>query len=124
MLPPTDFEMVFRGSFSYRKDHIRAVHISIDVNMRIENHAPPDIAKIYFVDDQDNDIPIPNNIVVREAGTGVALRISPIGHGCFLITWFSNYVILLNGVEVMALKNQKQQSLEGVGDFTYSTICP
>ncbi|CAG8684942.1 3949_t:CDS:1 [Cetraspora pellucida] len=123
----TDFvnnpsEMKFRGSFSYKNDNISVVEFGNNVNMRIERISP-NIAKIYFVDDRGNSIQIPNGVVLRDTLNNFNETPQLVnGFGTYFVSWISNYVLLLNGVAVFALKNQKQQSIEGVDGFRYSMI--
>ncbi|RIB16089.1 hypothetical protein C2G38_1053290 [Gigaspora rosea] len=123
----TDFvndpsEMKFRGSFSYKNNNISVVEFGNNVNMRIERISR-NVAKIYFVDDRGNGIQIPNGVALRDTLDNINETPQVVnGFGTYLVSWISNYVLLLNGVPVFALKNQKQQSMEGVDAFTYSTI--
>lgn len=123
----TDFvndpsEMKFRGSFSYKNNNIGAVKFGNNVNMRIERISP-NVAKVYFVDDRENNIQIPNGFVLRDTLSNFNEIPQVVnGFGTYFVSWISNYALLLNGVVVFALKNQKQQSMEGVDGFSYSTI--
>ncbi|CAG8555198.1 5729_t:CDS:1 [Cetraspora pellucida] len=116
------FEMKFRGSFSYKNDNISVVEFGNNVNMKIERISP-NIAKIYFVDDLGNSIQIPNGVALRDTLNDFNETPQVVnGFGTYFISWISNYVLLLDGVAVFALKNQKQQSMEGVDGFRYSMI--
>ncbi|RIB05688.1 hypothetical protein C2G38_574304 [Gigaspora rosea] len=115
-------EMKFRSSFSYKNDNISVVEFGNNVNMRIER-INPNVATIYFVDDRGNSIQIPNGVTLRDTLDNFNETPQVInGFGTYFVSWISDYVLLLNGVAVFALKNQKQQSLEGVDGFRYSTI--
>ncbi|CAG8639064.1 4965_t:CDS:1 [Dentiscutata erythropus] len=123
----TDFvndpsEMKFRGTFSYKNDNISVVEFGNNVNMRIEKISP-NIAKIYFVDDQGNSIQIPNNVALKDTLNNFNETPQVVnGFGTYFVSWISNYVLLQNDVAVFILKNQQQQSIEGVDGFRYSTI--
>ncbi|CAG8528307.1 15822_t:CDS:2 [Gigaspora rosea] len=41
------------------------------------------------------------------------------GYDAFFINWTNSYTLFQNGVEVLALRNQMQQTLEGVDWFEY-----
>ncbi|CAG8543461.1 5508_t:CDS:2 [Diversispora eburnea] len=41
---------------------------------------------------------------------------------CFLMSWVGQYSLSRNGTEVCAFKNQKQQSIEGADELSYSVI--
>ncbi|CAG8563124.1 11005_t:CDS:2 [Scutellospora calospora] len=94
----TDFvndpsEMKFRSSFSYKNDNIR------------------------------NSIQIPNGVALRDTLNNFNETPQVVnGFGTYFVSWISNYVLLLNSIAVFALKNQKQQSMEGVDGFRYSMI--
>ncbi|CAG8783352.1 9313_t:CDS:2 [Gigaspora rosea] len=106
-------EMKFRSSFSYKNDNISVVEFGNNVNMRIER-INPNVATIYFVDDRGNSIQIPNGVTLRDTLDNFNETPQVInGFGTYFVSWISDYVLLLNGVAVFALKNQKQQSLEG-----------
>ncbi|CAG8599510.1 23556_t:CDS:2 [Dentiscutata erythropus] len=90
--------------------------------MRIER-VNVNVARIYFVDDPGNEIPIPIGITLRDTlnninETPLVIR----GIESFFISWIANYSLFQNGVEICALKNQKQQSVEAVDGFIYSLI--
>ncbi|CAG8649490.1 9187_t:CDS:1, partial [Dentiscutata heterogama] len=115
-------EMKFRSIFSYKNDNISVVEFGNNVNIRIERISP-NIAKIYFVDDQENSIQIPNNVALKDTLNNFNETPQVVnGFGTYFVSWISNYVLLQNGVAVFALTNQKQQSIEGVDGFRYSTI--
>ncbi|CAJ0917449.1 6416_t:CDS:2, partial [Entrophospora sp. SA101] len=71
--------------------------------------------RIYFVNNQDIPIQIPNSITLRDTVNNANVpRLVVGGAQSFMISWISNYVLLRNGVEVFSLENQKQQALRGV----------
>ncbi|CAH1769652.1 12104_t:CDS:1, partial [Entrophospora sp. SA101] len=79
--------------------------------------------RIYFVNNQDIPIQIPNSITLRDTVNNANVpRLVVGGAQSFMISWISNYVLLRNGVEVFSLENQKQQALRGVEEFGYSVI--
>ncbi|CAG8721847.1 3847_t:CDS:2, partial [Dentiscutata erythropus] len=59
------------------------------------------IARIYFVDSNGNQIPIPNGITLRDTLNNTPSRLVA---GNFFISWISNYSLFQNGVEICALK--------------------
>ncbi|CAG8651948.1 909_t:CDS:1, partial [Gigaspora margarita] len=104
------YEMRFRGSFSYNNDNIYDVAFNNNIHMRIER-MDTNVARIYFVDVNSNQIPIPNGITLRDTLNNTPSRSVA---GSFFISWISNYSLFQNGVEICALKNQKLQSVEGL----------
>ena len=83
-----------------------------------------DVARIYFVDDRGANIQILNGFVLRDNIANVNVR--PLllhnGFGNYFTRWISNYSLLRNGIEIFALSNQRQQSVEGLDGFRYYTI--
>ncbi|CAG8607647.1 hypothetical protein C2G38_2037343 [Gigaspora rosea] len=110
--------MRFRGSFSYKNDNIYVVTFNNNIHMRIER-MDTNVARLYFVGGNGNQIPIPKGITLRDTLNNTPSR--PVA-GNFFISWISDYSLFQNGVEICALKNQKQQSVEGVDGFTYTVI--
>ncbi|CAG8525243.1 395_t:CDS:2 [Diversispora eburnea] len=85
--------------------------------------SPTDSPEMNFRDDSENNIQIPNGIVLRDNLTNV--NIPPdtsTGYGTYLISWIASYTLLRNNVEIFALRNQQQQSIEGPNEFEYNTI--
>ncbi|CAG8451297.1 6799_t:CDS:1 [Paraglomus brasilianum] len=119
---PASSEMKYRSSFSYKNDNVNVVRFGRDINMRMER-VNNDVARIYFVDDRGTNIQIPNGFVLRDNIANVNVR--PLlnnGFGNYFTSWISNYSLLRNGIEMFALSNQKQQSVEGLDGFRYYTI--
>ncbi|RIB03077.1 hypothetical protein C2G38_2226101 [Gigaspora rosea] len=115
-------EMRFRGYFSYKNDNIYVITLNNNVHMRIER-VNVNVARIYFVDGPGNEIPIPTGITLRDTLNNI--NETPLvlhGIGSFFISWIANYSLFQNGVEICALKNQKEQSIETVDGFTFSLI--
>jgi len=77
------------------------------------------VARIFFVDDQDNTISVPRGLTLKDISDNV--NVKPHRHE-FLISWVANYEIYLDGEKVISLDNQKQQAIRGIDTFTYSTI--
>jgi len=63
---------MYKGSFSYKDNNITIIVLNNSVKMRVER-VDEDIAKIYFVNSQDNAIPVPNGIIIRNLITNAIL---------------------------------------------------
>src|SRR5437016_2688431 len=87
---------MYKGSFSYKDNNITIIVLNNSVKMRVER-VDEDIAKIYFVNSQDNAVPVPNGIIIRILITNAILP--PQHNAEYYITWFSNYMISYNGEE-------------------------
>ncbi|EFJ51310.1 hypothetical protein VOLCADRAFT_88004 [Volvox carteri f. nagariensis] len=99
---PSQVQMVFKGSVSYRKDIVNYVRINANVEAKI-SRLDRACAQIAFVDNDDQPVPAPSNLTVVFQGTQhPAARVGQV----FLISWMENYVILVNGVELFRLENQ------------------
>jgi len=120
---PASSEMKYRGSFSYKNDNINVVRFGRDINMRMER-VNNDVARIYFVDDRGTNIQIPDGFVLRDNIANVNVRPLLVhnGFGNYFTSWISSYSLLRNGIEIFALSNQRQQSVEGLDGFRYYTI--
>ena len=117
-LTSLNMSLNFRGSFSYKDTSINVIKIRDNVNMRVvrENNQ---VARIFFVDDQNNTISVPRGLTLKDISDNV--NVKPHRHE-FLISWVANYEIYLDGEKVISLDNQKQQAIRGIDTFTYSTI--
>ncbi|CAG8707469.1 25940_t:CDS:2 [Dentiscutata erythropus] len=87
--------MRYRGSFSYINDNRRVVRIDNNTKLKIESLGQG-VAWIYFANRHGRSIQIPNGFTLWDTVRNAN-----------------------NGVEVLALRNQMQQSLEGVDWFEY-----
>ncbi|CAB5374816.1 unnamed protein product [Rhizophagus irregularis] len=110
----------FHGSFSYKNDLINVIKIRDNVNMRVQRENNQ-VAVIYFVNDQDNRIRIPQGIIVRDTTDNTNVRPSRFDRQSFPISWVSSYEIYLNGEHIVSLDNQKQQAIKGIDALAYST---
>ncbi|RHZ49014.1 hypothetical protein Glove_535g23 [Diversispora epigaea] len=114
--------MKFRGFVSYKNDNINVITFDDNIHMRIEKF-DAHIVKMYFVNNQNNDIPIPKGITLRESLHNYNVPQLPSGStSCFLMSWVGQYSLFRNGIEVCAFKNKKQQAIEGVDELSYSVI--
>lgn len=108
--------MVYKGNVSYKNDKINFVRVNPRVEAKI-TRLDPNISQMSFVHNVDNvgnDIAIPSNILLVLQATGApAARIGNV----FLMTWFENYVLLVNGIEQCKFENQKQQAISGDVDL-------
>ena len=78
-----------------------------------------DFARICFTDNQDAQILIPANTVLRNTSTG--RDVMPFGRNYF-ITWMNNYTLSQNGSEVFRLDKQKQHAIHERSDMATTLI--
>ena len=103
----------FGGSVSYKNQKLNDVKIGKNTTVRVEK-LNQDIARIYFVNDKDVSIRVPNGMVLKN----VTSNNSIIPYGVYndiesyMITWVSDIVMYWNGKEVFSLINQKQQAIK------------
>ncbi|CAG8772167.1 10861_t:CDS:1 [Racocetra persica] len=112
--------MPYKGSFSYKNDNINVLRIENNVRVMIER-VNSNIARLYFVNNRDVQIPVPANIVLRDVTSNedqVPYR------NDYYISWVSNYILFRDGVAVFALENQKQQAIKGGADLETDLIQP
>ncbi|RHZ58488.1 hypothetical protein Glove_373g2 [Diversispora epigaea] len=94
----------YKGSFSYKNDDINSIDIDKKTKIIIENlHG--DIAKLYFVNNQNVHIPIPANIVFKNV-TCNQNQISTDNN--FYVVWFSDYTMYKKDKVIFSLENQKK----------------
>ncbi|RHZ58314.1 hypothetical protein Glove_374g28 [Diversispora epigaea] len=110
--------MLHKDNFSYKNENINVIYINNNLRIYIEKQTS-DIARIYFVNNRDCQIPIPANTILRNLTNN---QIEPPLNNNFLITWISNYVIIQNGIEIFKLENQKQQVIKGAKDLETDLI--
>ena len=97
-----------KGSFSYKQDNVN--FLAFDGNLTINiAQVNNNVARVYFVDAQQVQQPVPANVVMTDATGGV---VAPFLEN-FLITWLDSYTLSSNGQPHMTLSNQKQQAIKG-----------
>ncbi len=105
--------MPYKGSVSYGNDDVNYVRINANVEAKI-SRLDRAFAQIGFVDNNDQPVAVPGNLtVVFQADQSPAARLGEV----ILISWVENYVILVNGLELFRLENQKQQAIGGGPDL-------
>ncbi|CAG8782939.1 14058_t:CDS:1, partial [Racocetra fulgida] len=75
--------------FSYKKDDINVICIDDNLRVKIERLSA-DIARVYFTDIQDIQVPIPATITFWDLSNNQALLSF---NNNFIITWISNYAM-------------------------------
>ena len=106
-----------KAIFSYKQDDVSYLALDGILTIRIEQ-INNNVARVYLVDAQQVQQPIPGNVVMTEA-TGAA--VTPFLDN-FFITWLDSYVLSLNGQPHMSLSNQKQQAISGPPDAVSGII--
>ena len=95
-------------SLSYKHDNVSYLVLVNDLTIKIKR-INNDVARVYFVDGQQVQQPIPANVVMTDAA-GIA--VAPFKDN-YLITWFDSYTLLLDGQPYMVIDNPKQQAIYG-----------
>ena len=103
--------LVRKGSFSYKQDIANYLELDHHLMIRIER-IDDIVARVYLVDAQNVQQPIPANVTMaRAAGDAVPHFLDN-----FLISWVDSYTLYVNGKAHMVLNNQKQQAISGPPD--------
>lgn len=97
----------FKGSYSYKSEAINEYDLEPNLRVRIER-VDNNIATLFFVNDNGESILVPENTEIRETSDQTVQRPR---FNVFFITWIGSYGLFRNGVQVLSLTNQKQQSV-------------
>ena len=97
-----------KGVFSYKHDDANYLALDDHLSIRIER-ITNDVARVYLVDPQSVQQPVPANVTMASA-TGGAF---PPYRNNFFVTWFNSYTLYADGQAHMVLNNQKQQEIRG-----------
>jgi hypothetical protein len=109
-----------KGAFSFRNENIRETQLSDGTILRIVKVGPA-IARVYFVDDNSVEVPIPEGLVVHDVVNNVL--IDPIPNTMFFIlAWMDSYTISFNDELVVELTTQRQWSLRGLPETKIDTV--
>ena len=106
-----------KGSFSYKQDNASYLALDKHSTIRIER-INNNIAKVYLVDAQSVQRPIPANVTMADAAGDAVVPY----HNEFLITWVDSYMLYVNGQAHMALNNQRQQAISGPPDAASGVV--
>lgn len=105
-----------KGSFSYLQDNVN--YVSIDAGRALHiARVTPNVGRMYIVDAQNVEQPLPANMTVTEDGN----LIQPHGNSYF-ISWISSYVVMFDGNPFVRLNNQKQQAISAPGTAASGTV--
>ena len=99
--------MPWKGVFSFKNDKMCQTRIGADIRLRVERLTPA-IARIYFVNEAEEEIPVPQGFSVKDATNNVP--VNPFGNSYFL-AWSDNYELSLNNESVINIVNQRQWSI-------------
>ncbi|CAG8530076.1 14316_t:CDS:1 [Ambispora leptoticha] len=99
----------FLGSVSYKNEKPNTININKNLRVKIEK-MNQDIAKMYFANNHDVPIPIPNGFVCMCTTNDEEIIPSA---DSYLITWSSSYALFLNGEEVFKLVHKQQSIVKG-----------
>ena len=95
-------------SLSYKHDNVSYLARDNGLTIKIKR-INNDVARLYFVDGQQVQQPIPANVIMLDAA-GIA--VAPFKDN-YLITWFDSYTLSLHGQPYMVIDNPKQQAIYG-----------
>ena len=104
--------MSFKGSFSFKNDKILQLKIGDNIFVRIERVGFA-IARLYFVDEGNAEIDIPDRLVVLDHSNGDAAVIPLLNNQYFVLAWTDSYSVQFEGNDVMGLANQREWAVTG-----------
>ena len=100
-----------QGTFSYRKNSPQTKDIGNNLRIKTEKMTN-DVARVYFIDNQENPTPPPANVVCTCSSTGEIIQSAVInGAVSFIILWMYSYEIKVDDIKIFSIENQKQQAL-------------
>ncbi|KAJ3155419.1 hypothetical protein HDU86_004321 [Geranomyces michiganensis] len=104
----------FKGTFSFENDKLRTTALADGNVLRIERVGPA-IARVYVVDAAAAEVALPAGLSVFDVSNQVP--VAPlVGTNFFVLAWTDNYVVRLNGTDLVNLDNQRQWALRGPAD--------
>ena len=115
------FEQTMKGSFSFKNDNLRETFLDGGIRLRIERTGFA-IARVYFVNALNAEVPIPNGLVIHDVTNNVPVVPPAVNVHFFVLAWTDNYLITFNGIVVMELATQRQWSLRGPPEREIATV--
>ena len=107
-LAAIDAMLTEKGVFSYRQDGVRFLDLTDNLKINVER-LDGNIARVYVVDAQHAQQPIPSNVAMRNAAGAKVARLDD----NFFVSWVDSYTLTVNGQPHMTLNNQKEQAISG-----------
>ena len=108
-----------KGSISYKQDSVNYLAFDDDLTIRIAL-VTNDVARMYFVNAQQVQQPVPPVVTVTDAaGAAVVPFLDN-----FLITWASSFTLSVNGQAYMDLSNLKQHAIRGPANAASGVVQP
>ena len=107
--------MSAKGLFSFRNDKILQTQILDGIILRMERIGLA-VARVYFIDEGSAEIPVPEGFQIQDHSNGDIPVLKFPGRQKFFLGWADNYSLLLNGVLVVRLINQRQWEIQGHAD--------
>lgn len=113
--------MSFKGTFTFDSQKIIQTKINDNVFMRLERigHA---IAILYFLDEHDADIPIPDGLIVFDMTHGGVKVGKFIDKPYFILAWSDNYAVEMHGEKILGLTSQRAWTITGPKESLIETI--
>ena len=91
-----------KGIFAYNQDQVHYLCVDDDLSIRIER-INKDVARVFLVNADSVQQPIPAHITMNESGGAV---IRPRRNN-FLVAWTASYTLVVNGQPYRVLKHEK-----------------
>ncbi len=110
----------FKGSFSFKNEVIRETRISENVFLRVQK-VNPAVVRVYFVDENLNDINIPVGFEIFDLTNNVVTNPFP-GHQDYGLAWSDSYEFRYNGEPIIHLFNQRQWAIKSTSQREIKTI--
>jgi hypothetical protein len=107
-----EFATSFEGSLSFKNDKILSTKIGDNVHLRLERVGFA-IARLYFVDEGNAEIEIPDGLRVIDNTHNNVLVDRLLDNQYYVLAWSDNYSIELNNATILGLSSQRQWSISG-----------
>ncbi|BDA50836.1 hypothetical protein COCOBI_17-0540 [Coccomyxa sp. Obi] len=106
-----------RGTFSYKHPKVHGVEIRPGMTARMEG-VDGEISRIHFVDPNTNAPKPPPTTAVFKNLTSNTTQTHV--NGSFFACWFADYVLQVDGENVMELAHQKQHTIKAGKPYGYT----
>ncbi|KAK9907375.1 hypothetical protein WJX75_002467 [Coccomyxa subellipsoidea] len=110
-----------RGTFSYKQPKVHDVEVRPGMTARMEG-VDREISRIHFIDPQtEAPKPAPVTAVFKNLTSGTQQK--PI-EGAFYACWFADYVLQVDGENILELAHQKQHTIKAGKPYGYTESPP
>jgi hypothetical protein len=111
--------MTPKGFYNFENPYIRQIKICDGVWLRLGETGCKSIARIYFVDEMQTEIKIPDKILVIDDTANNVLN--PLGE-TFALCYTDNYSVKYDGQLIFSVKIQRQWAITGPIGMVMETI--